>query len=107
MARPIEETTAWVAEIMAKKSGVTGVEQLSNRSIKVSRRDYPPYVAGIIAKSDVTHEDVDEVVATDPSVDILVNVPAQGIWRGSGITAANVAGLAFGGIGDLQSCIDN
>lgn len=106
MARPIEQTTAWVASVMATKRGVERVEQLSARSIRISRRTGPPYVAGIVAKQDVGPDDVREVLATDPSVDIMVNVLAQGTWRGAAIAAAEAAGIAFGGMGDLQSCIE-
>lgn len=105
MARPIEETTAWVASVMRQKTGVTSVEQLTARSIRVSRDEYPPYVAGIISQSSVTDEDVGAALAVDSSVDIIINVPAQGVWTGSAIRAAQAAGVAFGGMGDLQSCI--
>lgn len=105
MVRPIEQTTAWVTTVMAAKHGVVIVEQLSPRSIRVSREQYVPYVAGIISKHDVSPEDVGEVLAADPTIDIIVNVPAQGIWRGPAIMAAQAAGIAFGGMADLQSCI--
>lgn len=106
MARPIEQTTAWVAGVMAAKRGVERVEQLSSRSIRIFRRTGPPYVAGIIAKQDVGPDDVREVLTIDPSVDIMVNVPAHGTWRGAAIAATEAAGIAFGGMGDLQSCIE-
>ena len=105
MVRPIEETTAWVVTVMAKKQGVVSVEQLSPRSIRVSREQYPPYVAGIISKLDVALEDVGEVLAADPTIDIIINVPAQGTWRGPAIMAAQAARVAFGGMADLQACI--
>ncbi|MBT9471824.1 MAG: hypothetical protein V4514_04230 [Pseudomonadota bacterium] len=105
MARSPEETTAWVAQVMAQKVGVEGVEQHSARSIRVSRSDYPPYVAGIISTQNVTAEDVAEALTIDPTIDIVINVPAQGTWRGPAIMAARAAGVAFGGMGDLQSCI--
>lgn len=105
MARSPEETTAWVAEIMASKGGVESIEQLSERSIRVSRERFPSYVAGIISSRDVTPENVAETLAADPSIDILINVPSQGTWRGPAIRAAQAAGVAFGGMGDLQSCI--
>lgn len=103
--RPIAQTTAWVAQVVSDKDGVEGVEQLSDRSIKISRRKYPPYRAGIISAYDVTDADVRAVLSVDAEVDILVNVPAQGIWQGTAIAAAADAGRAFGGMGDLYSCI--
>ncbi len=106
MVRPIEETAAWVVAVMAKKQGVVSVEQLGPCSIRVTRERYPPYVAGIINKLNVAPEDVGEVLAADPTIDIIINVPAQGIWRGPAIMATQAAGVAFGGMADLQSCID-
>ena len=105
MARSIEETTAWVAQVMAEKAGVTATEKVGERSIRISRRDYPPYVAGIVSKSSVSAQDVRDVLASDPTVDIVINVPSQGIWTGSAIEETRAAGVAFGGMADLQSCI--
>ncbi|NHR07912.1 hypothetical protein HA052_22215 [Chromobacterium haemolyticum] len=105
MARTIEETTAWVAQTMAKKQGVLGVEKVGERSIRISREDYPPYVAGIVSKLSVSAQDVRDVLASDPTVDIVINVPSHGIWTGSAIEVTRAAGVAFGGMGDLQSCI--
>jgi hypothetical protein len=106
MARPISETTAWVSQIMREKRGVNGVEQVSDRSIRISRDRHPPYVAGIISTRNVTDADVNAVLEEDPNVDIIINVPSAGVWQGSGIFATQRAGVAFGGMGDLQSCID-
>ncbi len=105
MVRFIEETTAWVASVMAEKHGVSGVDRLSPRSIRVSRERYPPYVAGIISKLEVVAKDVAEVLTVDPTIDIIINVPSQGTWRGSAIMATLGAKVAFGGMADLQSCI--
>ena len=106
MARSISETTAWVAQIMREKRGVNDVDQVSNRSIRVSRDRYPPYVAGIISTWNVTDADVNAVLEEDPNVDIIINVPSAGVWQGSGIVTTRRAGVAFGGMGDLQSCIE-
>lgn len=105
MARPISETTAWVAQVMREKQGVEGVEQISDKTIRISRNRNAPYVAGIISKRDVVADDVNAIVRENPEVDIIINVPSYGIWQGSGIFAAQLAGVAFGGMGDLQSCI--
>lgn len=106
MARPISETTAWVAQVMREKGGVRGVDQVSDRSIRISRDRHPPYIAGIISKRDVVADDVHAVLGEEPDVDIIINVPSSGVWQGSGIFATQLAGVAFGGMGDLQSCID-
>lgn len=105
MARTIEETTAWVAQVMAQKAGVSGVEMVGVRSIRILRADYPPYVAGIVSTLRVSAQDVRDVLASDPTVDIVINIPPQGFWTGSAIEATQAAGIAFGGMGDLQSCI--
>ena len=81
------------------------MEQVSDRSIRISRDRHPPYMAGIISKRDVVADDVNVVLNENPGVEIIINVPAYGIWQGSGIFAAQVAGVAFGGMADLQSCI--
>jgi hypothetical protein len=39
MARTIEETTTWVAQVMAEKAGVLDAEKVAERSIRISRRD--------------------------------------------------------------------
>jgi hypothetical protein len=106
MARTIEETTAWVKQVMEGKRGVLGVDKVGERSIRISRAGYPPYVAGIVSKLSVSAQDVRDVLASDPTVDIVINVPAQGMWTGSAIDATRAAGTAFGGMGDLQSCIE-
>jgi hypothetical protein len=90
---------------MREKQGVEGVEQISDRSLRISRNRHEPYVAGIISKRDVVADDVNAVVMENPEVDIIINVPSYGVWQGSGILAAQFAGVAFGGMGDLQSCI--
>jgi hypothetical protein len=90
---------------MREKHGVTGVEQVSDRSIRISRDRHPPYSAGIISKRDVIGDDVQTVLEVDPDVDIIINIPSVGVWQGTGIFATQLAGVAFGGMGDLQSCI--
>ncbi|MGX6999517.1 hypothetical protein [Caballeronia sp. KNU42] len=106
MARTIEETTTWVAQVMAEKAGVLDAEKIGERSIRISRKEYPPYVVGIVSKLSVSAQDVRDVLASDPTVDIVINVPSQGIWTGPAIEATRAAGVAFGGMADLQSCIE-
>lgn len=105
MAGPPEQATAWVAGVMKGKAGVLGVEVRTPRSLVVTRKDYAPYVAGILAAEIVSAAEVADVLQQDADVDIVVNVPGSGFWRGDGIAATRARGIAFGDMGDLMRVI--
>lgn len=105
MARAPEQTTAWVAGVMKGKVGVLGVDVRTPRSLVVARKDYAPYVAGILAAETVTAAEVADVLQQDPGVEIIINVPGSGLWRGDAIAATQACGIAFGDMGDLMRVI--
>jgi hypothetical protein len=43
------ETSEWVADNLRKANGVSNVEILSDQTVRVSRKKYDPYVAGIVS----------------------------------------------------------
>lgn len=105
MARAPEETTIWVASVMKAKAGVIGVEVRTPRSLVVSRKHFMPFAAGILATQIVTADAVADVLQQDPDVDIVINVPGSGLWRGDGIAATQAHGISFGDMGDLMRVI--
>lgn len=107
MARAPEQTTAWVAQTIAEKSGVEDANVIGPHCLKITRQKFAPFVAGIISVDVVTREIVQPLLEEEPTVEILVNVPKESFWTGPAIAAAAARKVAFGGIGDLMSSISN
>lgn len=107
MARPPEQTTAWVAERIAEMAQVQQAEVVGRYALRVTREKYAPFTAGVISVPVVTPQIVQPVLDADPSIEILVNVPKEAFWTGPAITTAAARSVAFGGIGDLMSAISD
>ena len=105
--RAPEQTTAWVAETIAKITLVQEAVVVGPHSIRIMRDKLAPFVAGVISVPVVTPAIVQLVLDADPSIEILVNVPRESIWTGSAINAAAAMGVAFGGMGDLMSAVSD
>jgi hypothetical protein len=96
MPRPPQETTAWVASIIAQKTDVSGTEVTSPSTFRVNRKALPPFEALVLSLSEVTDSIFTPLLAAYPHVAFVVNVPKDGLWAQSGIAAARSRGLAFG-----------
>lgn len=101
MAGSSADTTAWVAQQMAQHSDVTGVEILGPHSLRIARKDYPPFHAGVIAEVAVLRAHVEAALAEDRDIEIIMNVPKESKWTGDAIGAATQAGVAWGGMSEL------
>lgn len=107
MSRPPEESTSWVAGRTKDIEKVEDVVILGPFSFRIIRVELPPFVAGVISVSTVTARHVEEVLATSPDIEILVNIPKESIWTGEAIRLAAASQIAFGGIGDLMRAVNS
>lgn len=107
MARPPEQTTAWVAERIAEMAQVQQAQVVGRHVLRVTRDKYAPFAAGVISVPVVTPQIVQPVLDADPSIEILVNVPKEAFWTGPAIAAAAARNVAFGGVGDLMSAVSD
>ena len=103
MARGPESTAAWVAGRVRKLDDVTAVDVLSPNSLRISRNDYPPFVAGVLSEAVVTKAHVEGVLSVAADAEIVVNIPVESKWTGSAIEAARGSRVAWGGLRDLMS----
>src|SRR5947209_1084669 len=95
------ETTEWVASNLRKATNVSKVEVLTDQVLRVSRRKYDPYVAGVVAAECVTADAVRPLVASACGVEIIANIPKESYWTGEAIRIAHDNRIATGAYGDL------
>jgi hypothetical protein len=74
-------------------------------TLRITRKKYGPFVAGIISVPIVTAESLQPLLDADSEIEIVVNVPKESLWTGTAIAAAAAQGVAFGGISDLMSAV--
>jgi len=103
MARSIEATAAWVADRIRKLGGITAVDVLPSGSLRISRKGYPPFVAGVLSEAVVTKAHVEGVLSVAADAEIIVNIPVESKWTGPAIEAARGNRVAWGGLKDLMS----
>jgi hypothetical protein len=99
------ETSAWVATNLRKSEGVSKVEQLSDQVLQVSRTNYDPFVAGIVAVTRVDAETIAPLARSELEVEIIANVPKESYWTGGALTLAKRHNIATGSYGDLLRAI--
>ena len=100
------ETSEWVADNLRKANGVSHVEILSDRVLRVSRKKYDPYVAGIVSAKCVEPDTIRALVKAALGVEIIANVPKKSYWTGGALRLAHNSNIATGGYGDLLRVID-
>lgn len=100
------ETTEWVAGNLRKADGVSNVEQLLDQVLRVSRRKYEPFVAGIVSAACVEADTVRALVKSELGVEIIANVPKESYWTGGALNLAHANNIATGAYGDLLRVID-
>jgi hypothetical protein len=105
MARSPEQTTQWVAEKIAKMKEVEDIKLTDPHTLKVVRKTYDPFVAGVVSVEKVTRSVIRPVLATSRTIEIVANVPAESFWTGAAIELAREHGSAFGGLRDLMSAV--
>lgn len=105
--RSPERTSAWVAEKIAQMSSVELAEVIGAHSLRINRKQFAPFVAGVVSVSVVTPQIVEPVLDAEPAIEILVNVPKESMWTGAAIAAAGARTVAFGGVRDLMSAVSD
>jgi hypothetical protein len=107
MARSGEQTTGWVAGNISKMPQVHEAAVIGPNSIRITRDDYEPFVAGIISTPLVTAGILQPLFDSDSTIEIAVNVPKESIWTGTAIALSVMHSAAFGGVSDLMSAISH
>jgi hypothetical protein len=100
------ETTHWVADNLKIASGVSKVVVLSDQVLRVSRREYDPFVAGIVSAKCVEADTIGTLVKSRFDVEIIANVPKESYWTGGALRLAHATNVATGAYGDLLRVID-
>jgi hypothetical protein len=77
MPRPAEQTTRWVADKISKMPEVRRVELTGPNTFRITRDKYDAFTAGIIAVPLVLPAIVEPLLDSDPTIEILVNVPKE------------------------------
>lgn len=99
-------TGQWVADKLAARSEISGIELLDSQIIRISREDNGPIVVATIASTKVTADEVQELFDLEYQIDFVVNVPKEAYWTGGAIRVVTTNAAAFGGLGDLHRVID-
>jgi hypothetical protein len=100
------ETSEWVAGNLRKATGVSNVEVLSDQVLRVSRREYDPFVAGIVSRKCVEADTIRRLVKSKFGVEIIANIPKESYWTGGALRLAHDNDIASGAYGDLFRVID-
>jgi hypothetical protein len=99
------ETSEWVAGNLRGAKDVSKVEVLSDQVLRVSRRKYDPFVAGIVSAECVEADTVRTLVKSKFGVEIIANVPRESYWTGEALRLARDNNIATGAYGDLLRVI--
>lgn len=106
MARSPQSNTEFASGCIAKmQDWVERVEIVSPYSFLAHSRQYPPARIGVVSSPAVTADAVRQVLASDPGVEFVVNIPKAAIWQGPAIHMLEETGVAFGPIGHLMKAI--
>ncbi|WP_338334333.1 hypothetical protein [Xanthomonas euvesicatoria] len=98
------ETTQWVAGNLREARDVVEVDVVSDQTLRITRRKYAPFVAGVVSVIRVEADTVRAVVS-QPDVEIVANVPKESFWTGDALRVASTRGIATGSYGDLLRVI--
>ncbi len=98
------ETTQWVAGNLREARDVVDVDVVSDQTLRITRRKYAPFVAGVVSVIRVEADTVRAVVS-QPDVEIVANVPKESFWTGDALRVASERGIATGSYGDLLRVI--
>lgn len=106
MARSPESNTQFASEMIARmKDQVERVEIVTPYSFRVFTKSHPPYLVGVVSAVKVGADDVNRVLAVDPSIEFIANIPKAAIWLGSAIQILEERGVAFGPMKHLMAAI--
>jgi hypothetical protein len=98
------ETTLWVADNLRQLRDVVDVDVLSDQTLRIERRKYRSFIAGVVAAPRVEAETIRAVVS-QPNVEIVSNVPRESFWTGGALRLAREKGIATGSYGDLMRVV--
>lgn len=98
------ETMQWVAGNLREARDVIDVDVISDQTLRITRRKYVPFVAGVVSVVRVEADTVRAVVS-QPDVEIVANVPKESFWTGDALRVASARGIATGSYGDLLRVI--
>ena len=70
------ETMQWVAGNIREARDVVDVDVVSDQTLRIKRRKYAPFVAGVVSVIRVEADTVRAVVS-QPDVEIVANVPKE------------------------------
>ena len=84
-------------------SEVQNVEILGAHTIRVTRKQYSPFIAGIVSTDKVMLKTIAPILVDSLEVEFLANIPKDSFWSGEAISA--LPGIAFGGLGDLMAAV--
>ena len=105
MSRPPEDTTSWVAHKLREVPYVERVTVLGPQTLRITRDEYDPFVAGIISTPRVTVDVLEPIIGDDRSIEMVANIPKNAVWTGEAIEFGLSCGFSFGGIGDLMRAV--
>jgi hypothetical protein len=83
MSRSAEETRRWVAGNISKMSEVREAVAIGPNTLRIVRRKYSPFIAGVISVAVVTAESLQALLDPDLQIEIIVNVPKESPWTES------------------------
>jgi hypothetical protein len=92
----------FIANGIGKHNEVAVATPLDENVVKVERKQYPDFIAGVVSASEVTLGTIQHLVS-DQRIDFICNIPREAVWSGEAITAAERQGKAWGGVSDLYS----
>lgn len=98
------QTTEWVAGNLRDARDVEDVDMVSDQTLRITRRKYAPFVAGVVSVNRVEADTVLAVVS-QADVEIVANVPKESFWTGDALRLASMLGIATGSYGDLLRVI--
>src|ERR1700722_13787959 len=99
-------TGRWVADGLKRHDQVQAVELLDSQIIRISRKDYRPFVACTIASARVEPETIEPFLDNSYEIEFLANIIRESFWTGGAIDLAMCRSVAFGGMGDLQRAVN-
>lgn len=102
----LAETTEWVASKLRKATDVLAVEILSNQVLRIERRNYDPFIAGVVSTECVKTDTIKSLITSPFEIEIIANVPKESYWTGAALKLARDNDIATGGFGDLLRVID-
>jgi hypothetical protein len=91
----------WLVGVLPQHDSVTNAERIGRRMVRIERKEMPPVIVGILSANPVSPTDLEDLLATLPRPDFILNIPNNAAWTGEAIAKLEAEGIAFGKMYDL------